>query len=47
LTLYSKPPILDGLYGSNPVSWKIFFRLRPARMKMTQTQNMQGSGHKH
>ena len=47
LTFYSKPSILDPLYGNNPMSWKIFFRLRPARMKMTQTQNMPVSGHKH
>jgi hypothetical protein len=30
LTFYSKPSILDQLYGGNPVSWKLFFRLRPA-----------------
>jgi len=47
LTFYSKPSILDPLYGNNPTSWKIFFRLRPARMKMTQSQNMPVSGHKH
>jgi hypothetical protein len=47
LTLYSKPSILDRLYGENPVSWKIFFRVRPAKMKMTQTQNTPPSGHKH
>ena len=35
LTLYSKPSILDQLYGSNPVSWKLFIRLRPAKMNMT------------
>jgi hypothetical protein len=35
VTFYSKPAILDRLYGDNPVSWKIFFRLRPARMDMT------------
>ncbi|MGZ5435440.1 MAG: hypothetical protein ACXWIF_05235 [Pyrinomonadaceae bacterium] len=36
LTFYSKPAILDRLYGDNPVSWKIFFRLRPAKMDMSQ-----------
>ncbi|MGQ0760817.1 MAG: hypothetical protein ACT4OT_02185 [Acidobacteriota bacterium] len=36
LTFYSKPAILDRLYGDNPVSWKIFFRLRPAKMDMNQ-----------
>jgi hypothetical protein len=33
LTFYSKPAALDALYGRNPVSWKLFFRLRPGRMK--------------
>lgn len=36
VTFYSKPGILDGIYGENPVSWKIFFRLRPAKMDMSQ-----------
>ena len=35
LTFYSKPPILDAIYGNNPVSWKLFLRIRPARMDMT------------
>jgi hypothetical protein len=34
LTFYSKPSLLDPIYGSNPVSWKIFFRVRPAKMNM-------------
>jgi hypothetical protein len=34
VTFYSKPASLDLIYGNNPVSWKIFFRLRPAKMKM-------------
>ena len=29
LTFYSKPGVLDQLYGAHPVSWKIFLRLRP------------------
>lgn len=33
LTCYSKPAALDALYGRRPVSWKLFFRLRPGRMK--------------
>ena len=36
LTFYSKPSVLDQLYGSNPVSWKLFVRLRPARMTMAK-----------
>jgi hypothetical protein len=35
VSFYSKPAILDRLYGDNPVSWKIFFRLRPAKMDMS------------
>jgi hypothetical protein len=34
VTFYSKPSILDPIYGSHPVSWKFFFRLRPAPMSM-------------
>ena len=37
LTFYSKPSILDSIYGTNPVSWKIFFRLRPQKMTMSGT----------
>jgi hypothetical protein len=36
VTFYSKPSILDSVYGSNPVSWKVFFRLRPAPMNMSR-----------
>jgi hypothetical protein len=32
VTLYSKPAVLDQLYGGQPVSWKLFLRLRPAKM---------------
>ena len=35
LTFYSKPAILDAIYGSNPVSWKVFFRIRPGKMDMS------------
>ncbi|HEU4435646.1 MAG TPA: hypothetical protein VFR51_19835 [Pyrinomonadaceae bacterium] len=35
LTFYSKPSILNAIYGTNPVSWKIFFRLRPQKMSMS------------
>ncbi len=34
LTFYSKPAVLDQLYGNNPVSWKLFFRIRPGKMDM-------------
>jgi hypothetical protein len=35
LTFYSKPAILDLIYGSNPVSWKVFVRVRPGAMNMS------------
>ena len=35
VTFYSKPSILDSIYGTNPVSCKIFFRLRPQKMSMS------------
>jgi hypothetical protein len=35
LTFYSKPAVLDQLYGSNPVSWKFFLRFRPGKMDMS------------
>ena len=35
LTFYSKPSILDRIYGNNPVSWRLFLRLRPAKMDMS------------
>ncbi|HYY43114.1 MAG TPA: hypothetical protein VE775_10310, partial [Pyrinomonadaceae bacterium] len=33
-TFYSTPAVLDPVYGSNPTSFKIFFRIRPSRMRM-------------
>ena len=35
VTFYSKPAILDSIYGNNPVSWKLFFRIRPGKMDMS------------
>jgi hypothetical protein len=29
ITLYSKPSVLDAAYGANPVSFRVFLRLRP------------------
>ena len=40
LTFYSKPSLLDPIYGSNPVSWKLFFRLRPSQMDMSSMHGM-------
>ncbi|HYG12064.1 MAG TPA: hypothetical protein VD835_19100, partial [Pyrinomonadaceae bacterium] len=33
-TFYSKPAILDSIYGDSPRSYKFFLRFRPGRMKM-------------
>lgn len=40
LTFYSKPALLDAIYGSNPLSWKFFFRIRPGKMEMTATHGV-------
>jgi len=43
LTFYSKPSILDQIYGTNPVSWKLFFRIRPSKMDMQSMHGMHGN----
>src|SRR5216684_8978678 len=40
VTFYSKPPILDRIYGNNPVSWRLFLRLRPSKMEMSRMHGM-------
>ena len=40
LTFYSKPDELNAIYGTNPVSWKLFFRVRPGKMNMTGAHDM-------
>ncbi|HWN09276.1 MAG TPA: hypothetical protein VNO50_08425 [Pyrinomonadaceae bacterium] len=35
LTFYSQPATLDAIYGSNPVSWRVFLRFRPGKMNMS------------
>jgi hypothetical protein len=35
LTFYSKPSLLDTIYGNRPISWKLFFRIRPGRTDMS------------
>jgi hypothetical protein len=47
LTFYSKPAILDRIYGSNPLGWKLFLRLRPAKMDMSQMHRQSQPGMKH
>ena len=34
-TFYSTPAVLDRIYGNNPVSWRLFLRLRPRKMDMS------------
>jgi hypothetical protein len=34
-TFYSKPALLEAIYGAHPVSWKLFMRLRPGKMEMS------------
>lgn len=35
ITFFSKPSILDRIYGTNPVGWKLFLRIRPGKMDMS------------
>ncbi|PYS45123.1 MAG: hypothetical protein DMF71_01070 [Acidobacteria bacterium] len=42
LTFYSKPSLLDRIYGNNPVGWKLFLRIRPGKMDMSK-QGMHGN----
>jgi hypothetical protein len=35
ITFYSKPEVLDQIYGRNPTSYRFFIRLRPNRMNMS------------
>ncbi len=34
VTFYSKPAVLDTIYGDRPVSYRFFIRIRPSRMSM-------------
>jgi hypothetical protein len=40
-SFYSKPDVLDGVYGNNPTSYRFFIRLRPSRMSHS------GGAHTH
>jgi hypothetical protein len=40
VTFYSKPAILDPIYGSNPGSWRLFLRFRPGKMDMSRMHGM-------
>jgi len=41
ITFYSKPTTLDPIYGSNPVSYRLFLRFRPGKM----SHDAHGGGH--
>ena len=41
LTFYSKPDLLNAIYGAHPTSFKFFIRVRPSRM----TMNGHGTDH--
>jgi hypothetical protein len=43
LTFYSQPAILDSIYETNPVSWKLFFRIRPGKMDKQSMHGMHGN----
>ena len=49
VTFYSKPAILNELYGENPVSWRLFLRIRPSKKDMLQQTKPGGKppAHKH
>jgi len=42
LTFYSKPAALGPIYGQRPVSWKLFFRIRPGKMDMGDMHGAHG-----
>jgi hypothetical protein len=43
LTFYSKPSVLNPIYGNNPVSWRMFLRFRPGKMDMSSAHGTHGS----
>jgi hypothetical protein len=43
MTFYSMPAVLNRIYGNNPISWRLFLRLRPNKMDMS-THGIHGAG---
>ena len=43
VTFYSTPAVLDRIYGTNPVSWRLFLRLRPRKMDMNSMPGTHGN----
>jgi hypothetical protein len=44
VTFYSKPAVLDPVYGNNPTSYHFFVRIRPSHMSMTGRYTGKGLG---
>jgi hypothetical protein len=43
VTFYSMPAPLNPIYGSNPVSYKFFFRIRPSKMAVSSHGHNMGA----
>jgi hypothetical protein len=43
VSFYSKPAVLDQLYGNHPVSWQLFVRIRPPKMTMDKMHGFPGN----
>jgi hypothetical protein len=43
LTFYSKPSIIDRIYGTHPISWRMFLRFRPGKMDMSSMHGTHGN----
>lgn len=39
VSFYSKPALLDAIYGQHPTSFRLFLRVRPVQMKMSDTSH--------
>jgi hypothetical protein len=44
VTFYSTPAVLDRIYGNNPVSWRLFLRLRPRKMDVSSMHGSRSGG---
>jgi hypothetical protein len=47
VTFYSKPAALDAIYGRRPVSWKLFFRIRPGKTSTSSAHAAHGAQGAH
>jgi hypothetical protein len=46
VTFYSKPSVLDAIYGNNPTSYHFFIRIRPGKMT-AMSHGVPAAGHTH